>query len=289
MSARSSCARSMQGKVDQAMLDSNEVRTAVINGLVDKRALLAHAMHAGVAVTDEQVRKIVTGISAFRDESTGKFSPERYEQLLRSQGMSPVMFEERVRQDLRMSQVRDTVANSALVSDAGRGSAGTHSRAAARSEPVAADARSGARAGEGHGRGREAVLRSAQERVPRARAGARRIPGALPGQRREGHRDLAAGSHGLVREAPAAVREGGGAQGEPHPDHRGQGRQARGQGGRAPQGRGAHGGGAQGTRTPSASSRRSTRRIRDRRAAVAISASSRAASWSSPSTMRCSR
>ncbi len=110
--------QSMQGKADQAMLDSNEVRTAVINGLVDKRALLAHAMHAGVAVTDEQVRKIVTGISAFRDETTGKFSPERYEQLLRSQGMSPVMFEERVRQDLRMSQVRDTVANSTLVSDA---------------------------------------------------------------------------------------------------------------------------------------------------------------------------
>jgi peptidyl-prolyl cis-trans isomerase D len=108
----------MQGKADQATLESNEVRTSVINGLVDKRALLAYAMHAGVTVTDEQVRKVVTGIPAFRDEATGKFSEARYEQLLRSQGMSPVIFEERVRQDLRMSQVRDSVANSALVSDA---------------------------------------------------------------------------------------------------------------------------------------------------------------------------
>ncbi len=104
-----------QGKVDQAMLDSNEVRNAVINGLVDKRVLLAHAMHAGVTVTDDQVRQIVTNIAAFKDESTGKFAPERYEQLLRSQGMTPMIFEERVRQDLRMSQVRDSVANSALV------------------------------------------------------------------------------------------------------------------------------------------------------------------------------
>lgn len=109
--------QSMQEKADPALLDSNEVRNAVINGLVDKRALLAHAMRAGVTVTDDQVRKIVTGIPAFRDEATGKFSAQRYEQLLRSQGMSPTLFEERVRQDLRMSQVRDTVANSAFVPD----------------------------------------------------------------------------------------------------------------------------------------------------------------------------
>src|SRR5262249_5658442 len=103
-----------QGKVDQATLDSNDVRNAVINGLVDKRALLAHAMHAGVTVTDAQVRKIVMEIPAFRDEATGKFSEERYERLLRSQGMAPLTFWERVRQDLRISQVRDSVANSTL-------------------------------------------------------------------------------------------------------------------------------------------------------------------------------
>lgn len=107
----------MEGKADQAMLDSNDVRNSVINGLVDQRALLAHALHAGITVTDEQVRKIVMGIPEFRDPATGKFSAERYERLLReSDGRTPVMFESEVRRSLSLAQVRDTVTDSALVS-----------------------------------------------------------------------------------------------------------------------------------------------------------------------------
>lgn len=106
-----------QGKADPALLDSPEVRMAVINGLVDKRAMLAHAMGTGVAVTDDTVRKIVTGIAAFRDEKTNQFSPERYEQILRRENLTPPMFEERVRQDLRLSLVRDTVSASSMLSD----------------------------------------------------------------------------------------------------------------------------------------------------------------------------
>lgn len=106
-----------QGKADPALLDSPEVRQAVINALVDKRAMLAHALGAGVAVTDDNVRKVVTNIAAFKDPATDRFSPERYEQVLKREGLSPAMFEERVRQDLRLSLVRDTVSASTLMSD----------------------------------------------------------------------------------------------------------------------------------------------------------------------------
>jgi peptidyl-prolyl cis-trans isomerase D len=106
-----------QGKADPALLDSPEVRLAVINGLVDKRALLAHAMGSGLAVTDDTVRKVVTGIAAFRDESTNQFSPARYEQILKRENLTPPMFEERVRQDLRLSLVRDTVVAASMLSD----------------------------------------------------------------------------------------------------------------------------------------------------------------------------
>lgn len=106
----------MEGKVDQAALDSNEVRNSVINSLVDQRALLGHALHAGITVTDDQVRKIVMGIPEFQDKATGKFSAERYERLLReSDGRTPVMFEAEVRRSLSLAQVRDAVADSALV------------------------------------------------------------------------------------------------------------------------------------------------------------------------------
>lgn len=106
----------MEGKVDQAMLDSNDVRNSVINGLVDQRALLAHALHAGITVTDDQVRKIVMGIPEFQDKATGKFSAERYERVLReSDGRTPLSFEAEVRRSLSLAQVRDTVADSTLV------------------------------------------------------------------------------------------------------------------------------------------------------------------------------
>ena len=105
----------MQGKEDQAMLDSNEVRNAVLNGLVDKRALLAHALQAGVAVPDDQLRKILADMPSFKDETTGKFSDTKYRQLLEANGMTPAGFEDRMRQDLRLSQVRDTVIGSVVL------------------------------------------------------------------------------------------------------------------------------------------------------------------------------
>jgi len=108
----------MKENVDPAMLDSNEVRNAVVNGLVEKRALLAHSLHAGMAVPDAQVQKIIREIPYFQDQATGKFSLERYNQVLRNQGMTPVMFEERVRQDLRIQQERGSVVDSTLLSDA---------------------------------------------------------------------------------------------------------------------------------------------------------------------------
>jgi peptidyl-prolyl cis-trans isomerase D len=107
--------QAMQGKVDQAMLDSNEVRNAVINGLVEKRALLAYALHAGMTVSDEELTRVIREIPVFTDEATGKFSAERYKLLLQGQGMSPAMFEERVRQDLRIAQVRDSVVESTVL------------------------------------------------------------------------------------------------------------------------------------------------------------------------------
>ncbi|MBL8533311.1 MAG: SurA N-terminal domain-containing protein [Betaproteobacteria bacterium] len=108
----------MKEKADPAMLDSNEVRNGVINALVEKRALLAHALNSGMTVPDAQVRKVITEIPYFKDESTGKFSQDRYAQVLKGQGMTPVMFEERVRQDMRIAQSRDSVTGSTILADA---------------------------------------------------------------------------------------------------------------------------------------------------------------------------
>jgi peptidyl-prolyl cis-trans isomerase D len=105
----------MQGKADDAMLNSSEVRNGVINALVENRAMLAHALGQGMTATDAQLAKVITEIPAFQDRATGKFSEQRYQEILKSQGLTPAGFEERVRRDLALSQLRDTVTRTNFV------------------------------------------------------------------------------------------------------------------------------------------------------------------------------
>lgn len=86
------------GRVDPALIDSNELRFSVLDNLVQQRLLFERASRTGLVITDRQIQDIVAGIDAFKVD--GKFSYERYEQLLKAQGMTPVIFEQRVRQDL---------------------------------------------------------------------------------------------------------------------------------------------------------------------------------------------
>lgn len=104
------------GRVDPAMLDSTELRFSVIDNLVQQRLLMDRAVRAGLVITDRQVQDIVGNVEAFREN--GKFSYARYEELLRSQDMTPVIFEQRMRQDLLVDHVTSGYAGSAFVSRA---------------------------------------------------------------------------------------------------------------------------------------------------------------------------
>lgn len=99
----------MQGKADEAILNGNEVRNGVINSLVERRAMLAHALGQGMTATDAQLAKVITEIPAFQDRATGKFSEQRYQDVLKAQGLTPAAFEDRVRRDLALAQLRDTI------------------------------------------------------------------------------------------------------------------------------------------------------------------------------------
>lgn len=96
--------RMTEGKVDPAMLDTPELRQATLEILVQRRLLLQRALGSGVVVTDEQLKSMIAEQPLFRDES-GKFSFARYEQFLRNEGMSPVQFETRLRQDIMLQQM----------------------------------------------------------------------------------------------------------------------------------------------------------------------------------------
>jgi len=98
--------RLAQGRVDPAFLDNPELRYATLETLIQRRLLLEGALRAGVTVNDERLKEIITRQQLFQDEA-GKFSLPRYEQYLKSEGMTPVMFEARLRQDMILEQFAD--------------------------------------------------------------------------------------------------------------------------------------------------------------------------------------
>lgn len=106
--------RMAQGRVDPALLDNPEVRYATLDGLIQRRLLLDSALRAGVTVSDERLKDIIGKQQVFQDE-TGQFSIARYEQYLKSEGMTPAMFEARLRQDIALRQFADGYADSTFV------------------------------------------------------------------------------------------------------------------------------------------------------------------------------
>jgi peptidyl-prolyl cis-trans isomerase D len=106
--------RMVQGRLDPAMLDNPELRYATLDGLIQRRLLLEGALRAGVTVSNERLQDIIGKQQSFQDES-GRFSPERYQQFLRSEGMTPVMFETRLRQDIILEQFMDGYADTTIV------------------------------------------------------------------------------------------------------------------------------------------------------------------------------
>lgn len=100
-----------------AQLESPEFKEAVLNDLVQRHVVLGWARANGMLVSDVELRRIIAGIGAFRDEN-GKFSTERYERLLRAQSMTPAEFENRVRQDVLLSRVQSTYSTTAFFPEA---------------------------------------------------------------------------------------------------------------------------------------------------------------------------
>jgi peptidyl-prolyl cis-trans isomerase D len=99
---------------DPAFADNPEFRQMVLNGLIDQRLLLAEAQRAGISVSDKLLAERIAAIPAFQEE--GKFSKTRYEGLLRQQGMTPVGFEARLRQDIVLQGYQQAVTSTPLVS-----------------------------------------------------------------------------------------------------------------------------------------------------------------------------
>ena len=98
----------MGANFDPTLFDNPEVRFSVLEQLVSKRLLQDEAKREAFRVSDVQLQQFVAALPPFQEN--GKFSPERYKQVLASQNMTPTMFEERLRQDLLLAPLQEPIA-----------------------------------------------------------------------------------------------------------------------------------------------------------------------------------
>jgi len=100
------------GQVDIAAFDTPAMREALVESLVAERLVATEAVKSRLYVSDETLRAVIAAMPAFQRD--GRFSKADYEALLRAQGLSETQFEQRLRYDLTVGQLRRAVAETAI-------------------------------------------------------------------------------------------------------------------------------------------------------------------------------
>ncbi|MGO9446360.1 MAG: SurA N-terminal domain-containing protein [Thiobacillaceae bacterium] len=107
--------RQSQGeKFDPSITQSKAFREAVLNSLIDRKALLLAAKDAKLVAPDQQVAAIIQQIPAFQDN--GHFSRERYDATLGAHGLSAAAFENQTREEILMRSLQAPMVKGVIIS-----------------------------------------------------------------------------------------------------------------------------------------------------------------------------
>lgn len=108
--------REQMGKAYRPELfDDQLLRQQVIEQMINERVLAEAADDWNLRISDDFVRQYIQSIPYF--QSNGKFNVQAYNTAVRNQGMTQRSFEDSVRQDLVMQQMRNGIAASAIATD----------------------------------------------------------------------------------------------------------------------------------------------------------------------------
>ena len=108
--------QAMGGRVDQAMLETPEIKRAVVDNLVQRRLLIAYTVKSRMNVSDEQLARFIASVPALQEN--GRFSRERYAALIAAQNTTQPAFEANVRQDLATQQALMAIGEGSIVANA---------------------------------------------------------------------------------------------------------------------------------------------------------------------------
>ncbi len=100
-------------RLDPATLDTPELRRETLAALVNRHLLTAYASRVRLTIPDNLLVNEISQVEAFQDD--GKFSQARYEEILRSKGLTPAVFESRLRDDLKVQLVQESLTTTQWV------------------------------------------------------------------------------------------------------------------------------------------------------------------------------
>jgi peptidyl-prolyl cis-trans isomerase D len=104
--------RSSLGGRDPSLLDTPELRRAILDSLVQRRLLDQYASGMKLSITDQQLVSFLSSVPQLQVD--GKFSPERYDALIAAQGKSKARFETEIRHDMVIQQAIAGIGNASI-------------------------------------------------------------------------------------------------------------------------------------------------------------------------------
>lgn len=101
---------------DASLLDEKMLRESALKGLIDRKLLLQGAENSKFAFSEAALDQVMLQTPEFQVD--GKFSPERFDQVIRQLGYSRMQFRQMLAQEMLIGQMRAGLAGSGFVTDA---------------------------------------------------------------------------------------------------------------------------------------------------------------------------
>jgi peptidyl-prolyl cis-trans isomerase D len=100
-------------QIDMKLLDTPETKRASLDNLIAQRSMLAEVKRDNLQVSDQSLAQNLLTIPGLV-KPDGSFDNDQYKMLLGAQGMTPALYEARLRQDLALQQLNGAVQGSAF-------------------------------------------------------------------------------------------------------------------------------------------------------------------------------
>lgn len=101
---------------DASLLDEKMLRESALKGLIDRKLLLQGAEKSKFAFSEAALDQVILQTPEFQVD--GKFSSERFDQVIRQLGYSRMQFRQMLAQEMLIGQLRAGLAGSGFVTDA---------------------------------------------------------------------------------------------------------------------------------------------------------------------------